>query len=74
MTKAEKGKSEAWRQTHCLLCGQRFQSESEPRVVTRATFMDDTTIKGVSHEACARAAQIQEGCRQTIRASKGATS
>jgi hypothetical protein len=61
MVKIEGYKSARWYASRCCICGKPMKPQNA-RVNGTATLMDDSTVKVIYHEDCARNAQIQQAC------------
>ena len=61
MVKIAYGKSARWYSRTCCICSKPI-SPQENRVKGEATLMDDSIIRVIYHEDCARNAQIQQAC------------
>ena len=56
MVKIEYGKSEKWRSSHCCICKKQLRPQ-QARVNGMATMLDDSVVKVIYCEPCAKTAQ-----------------
>jgi hypothetical protein len=61
MVKIEGGKSAKWYSGHCCICKRELKPQ-QPRVTGTATMMDDSIVKVLYCEPCAKTAKIQLAC------------